>query len=118
MDRIRDLLGRISELEAEEIGELRGLILAQIGDGEDVPEAVEMSTLQELAEASVAIQAREAQLAADAVARATAIAQLKEFKTSASPAAPPAPPAAVAPVVETPAVEPVVATSERVVAAA
>jgi hypothetical protein len=108
MDRIRELLGRISELEAEEIGELRGLIIAQIGEGEDAAAGVEMSVLEELADASTAVKAEIDRRAADATHRAELASRLAEFRQTATPAEPvvpvaPAAPAAVEPAPVAPA---------------
>lgn len=119
MDRIRELLGRIAELGDNELTELRGLILSQIGDDGGVSEDVEMSTLEELAEASTAVQAETDRRAAELAKRAEASAKLAAFRDASKPPAPAAePPAPVeeppaAPAAEvTPAAdpEPVVAT--------
>lgn len=72
MDRIRELLGRLSDLNADELEELRGLIVteADAADGEAVtPESVAL--LNELADAGDKVMA-EQQTRADAQAQAEA----------------------------------------------
>jgi hypothetical protein len=114
MDRIRELLGRIAELSETELSELRDLILSQLGDDGGASEDVELSTLQELAEASSSVKSEIDRRAADVSKRAELAAQLKEFKSSTTPVAPAAEPPAP---VETPPVPPAVEVVPEVVPA-
>lgn len=76
MERIRELLTRITELSDDELAELKDLVLqeldSQSGDAQDI-QSVEMAVLEELAEASTAVKT-EFSRRADERARRTALA--------------------------------------------
>jgi hypothetical protein len=93
MDRIRELLGRVTELSDQELSELRDLILSQIdANGETAPDSVELSLLEELAEASTAVRGETERRQVNAQKRTEAAATLAEFKTASQPPAPEVPP--------------------------
>ncbi len=85
MDRIRELLGRLAELNAEELEELRGLVLAEADRLEDEPTTPEnVALLNELAEAGEQVvaeagarEAAQAQAEADAQAARERIAVVR-----------------------------------------
>lgn len=81
MDRIRELLGRVTELSDDELSELRGLILTEIG-GEKGTDEVELSILEELADASTCVRDEVTRREQDKARRAEAAAKLATFKTS------------------------------------
>jgi hypothetical protein len=90
MDRIRELLARVTELSDDELSELRGLILTEIG-GDKGTDDVELSTLEELADASTVVRDEVTRREADKARRAEAAAKLATFKGTETPAeAPPA----------------------------
>lgn len=106
MDRIQELLSRITELSDDELSELKDLVLAEFdgaGAAGDAPvdEAIEFSKLEELAEASTAIKTEQDKRAEQKTKRAEYAARMAEFRGADVPkAAVEAPaPAAVAPAV-------------------
>lgn len=94
MDRIRELLSRISELSDDELQELRDLVLQEFdrsgqtedgeqeeGEGARVPaEAFELSILEELAEASAAIQTERDRRTEERRRRDEYSARIKQFR--------------------------------------
>jgi hypothetical protein len=83
MDRIQELLGRITELSDQELTELRDLILTEIdGNGEAAVDTVELSKLEELAEASTAVRAEFTRREEEATKRRELAAKLQEFKAA------------------------------------
>jgi hypothetical protein len=59
MDRVRDLLGRVTDLSDQELTELRDLVLQQFDSADDeageAPDAAQLSILRELADATEAV---------------------------------------------------------------
>jgi hypothetical protein len=87
MDRIQELLGRITELSDQELTELRDLILTEIDgggtEGASV-DSVELSQLEELAEASTAVRSEFARRDEAKRKRSELAAKLAEFKSDAN----------------------------------
>lgn len=86
MDRIQELLGRITELSDDELNELRDLVLSELdavapAEGE-IPEGVELATLETLATAAEAHSAEVARREGDKAARADKFAALDAFRKS------------------------------------
>jgi hypothetical protein len=81
MDRIRELLARVTELSDDELSELRGLILGEIS-GDSAVDDVELAQLEELADASTVVSDEVARREAETKRRAEAAAKLATFKTS------------------------------------
>lgn len=124
MDRIKELLSRITSLSDAELGELRDLILQAVdGGGEPASadpnapaapaasvEDVELSVLEELMGMSDQVRDEVARREADKVKRAELSARLADFRQTATPTEPQAAaPPDVAPVVEPTGGDPVVA---------
>jgi hypothetical protein len=61
MDRIRDLLGRVTDLSDQELTELRDLVMTQFDSADDeageAPDSAQLAVLRELAEATEAVNA-------------------------------------------------------------
>lgn len=90
MDRIQELLSRITELSDDELNELKDLVMNEIGgapaDGEDAAPAddVEFSKLEELAEATDAIKAEFARREDIKAKRDAYSAKIAEFRSGAA----------------------------------
>jgi hypothetical protein len=87
MDRIKELLGRITELGDDELTELRDLVLAELDtvapegdDTETPPEGVPFATLETLANAAVAIEAEEQRREKEKAEKADKFSSLKNFR--------------------------------------
>lgn len=89
MDRIRELLARVTELSDDELSELRGLILNEIGSDNAVDD-VELATLEELADASVTVSDEATRREEETARRTAASAKLGTFKNNDPQASPPA----------------------------
>jgi hypothetical protein len=86
MDRIRELLARVTELSDTELSELRGLVLAEISTDKGTDD-VELAVLEELADASICIRDETLRRDADKTRRTEAAAKLASFKTDETSAA-------------------------------
>jgi hypothetical protein len=84
MDRIQELLGRITELSDDELNELRDLVLSELDsvapEGEDVPADTSLEVIETLANAAEVITAEEGRREEVAATKAAKFAQLNDFR--------------------------------------
>jgi hypothetical protein len=86
MDRIRELLARVTELSDDELSELRNLIVSEL-DGENSVDDIELAQLEELADAGVLVRDETTRREADKTKRAELKAKVAEFKSANEPQA-------------------------------
>jgi hypothetical protein len=91
MDRINELLGRITELSDDELNELRDLVLSELDtvapaeEEGDVPADVPFAVLETLADAAEKLEAETARREADKAEKAAKFAALNKFRTANKP---------------------------------
>jgi hypothetical protein len=114
MDRIQELLGRITELSDDELAELRDLVATELdtiapADGEELPADVTFEILDSLATAAEALESEEGRRAEERQVKADKFAQLQAFRNKGKDAEEEAPEVEETPEAEaeTPAEEPV-----------